>query len=83
MFNGYFNLSPNSILMLFKNNSILFWKCNGFPVLYETSFVPCVNKFITTRKKSYDIARHREVFLSQIPQSCPFEVYRYPLLRVR
>ena len=60
--------------MLLKNNSILFWECNGFPVLYETSFVPFVNKFITPRKKSYDIARHREAFLSQTAQcfNCSF-----------
>ena len=44
-------------------------------MLYETSFVPCVNKFITPKKKkSYDIARCREVFFSQTPQcfNCSF-----------
>ena len=42
-----------------KTTAFSFEKCNGFPVLFETSFVPCVNKFITPKKKkSYDIARH-------------------------
>ena len=75
----------NSVLQIFKpeldikavhkTTVFSFENLMVFSVLYETSFVPCVNKFITpNKKKSYDIARRRDVFFYQTPQcfNCTF-----------